>query len=172
MLKWITAALSGFTGWLAHTPLNTVVAETPWIIPTVQIIHILAVAFTLAAIMIVNLRVFELVEADQPLAAVAARFLPTLPITLSILALTGLILISGEPNRAVFRTVFWLKMALIIAASALAWALNRALTRPGGLMANPVVMKAQAGVSIALWFAVIVAGRWIGYASGWPGSPQ
>ena len=80
---------------------------------------------------------------------------------------TGALLIASEPNRAIFRTVFWLKMGLVALAlattAALAWSIKAA--RPvwtGRLLAS---------LSLALWVGVIFAGRWIGYVSGWPGSP-
>lgn len=169
-------ALEAFAAWLGKTPLNAVVVAQAWVIPAVQVVHILCVAAVMGAVAIVNLRVFGWIEADQSLKSVTDRFLPTLPIALPGLAITGLILISGEPNRALFRTVFWLKMAMIAAASALAFALHRQLARaePGtsGGAAVSLSLKAQAAASMALWLGVIVAGRWIGYATGWPGSPQ
>ena len=174
MLKQLTSALAAFAAWVGHSPLTAAVVDTPWIIPTVQVIHIMAVAFTLAAVVIINLRVLGLIEVSEPLNAVADRFLPTLPVTLSILAVTGFLLIAGEPTRAIFRYVFWLKMSLIVAAAGMAWGLGQ-LVRSGRVPTSGkglLAFRGAAIISLSLWLAIIVAGRWIGYAGGWPGSPQ
>ena len=36
----------------------------------------------------------------------------------------------------------------------------------------PLAYRALAVLALLVWVAIIVAGRWIGYAQGWPGSPQ
>jgi len=166
----INQALTAFAAWLTSTPLNKLTAETAWIVPTVQVVHILSVAATLAATAIISLNTLGLADRNNGRDAVLARYLPTLWITLPILAATGLLLIAAEPTRAIFRTIFWIKLALIVAATALTVSL-----RHGDLAAAPlnilVGRRTRAVVAIALWLAVVVAGRWIGYAIGWPGSP-
>jgi uncharacterized membrane protein SirB2 len=170
MLKSLIARLEIFSDWAAKTPFNKVVAETSWIIPTVQVVHILAVAAVLAAILMVNLRIFAIVDRAERLKAVVDRFLPTLPFALLVLFVTGLILIMGEPTRAIYRTVFWAKMAMIIIAGALAVDLHRRVRKDP--VAASALLKTEAFMSMSLWFAVVTAGRWIGYAGGWPGSPS
>jgi hypothetical protein len=49
--------------------------------------------------------------------------------------------------------------------------------RAGGVAGDPsasapVAYKGLAALTLVIWLAIIVAGRWIGYAEGWPGSPQ
>jgi hypothetical protein len=85
-------------------------------------------------------------------------------------------MISGEPTRAIFRYVFWVKMVLILVAVALTVIMLAGL-RAGGASQGvgrpaPVAYRALAVLVLLIWVAVIVTGRWIGYAQGWPGSPQ
>jgi uncharacterized membrane protein SirB2 len=169
MLKSVIALLEVFSDWAAKSPLNSLVVNAAFVVPAVQVVHILCVSVVLAAIVMVNLRIFGLAERSERLKAVAERFLPALPPTLLVLLLTGFVLIVGEPTRAIYRTVFWAKMAMILIAGALAADVRR---RAG---ADPVaagpILKAEALTSLCLWFAVVAAGRWIGYASGWAGAP-
>jgi len=85
---------------------------------------------------------------------------------------TGVLLIASEPNRAIFRVVFWVKMVLIAAALAATWALRRLAAGPLATASSaPLSHRLLAAASLALWIGVIFTGRWIGYVSGWPGSP-
>jgi len=168
--------LETFTAWLGKTPLSAFVAGQDWVVPTVQTVHILAISVVVAAVVILHLRVLGVIEQNQPIGVLARRFVAPSAVAIGVLALTGLLMIAGEPNRALFRYVFWIKMALL----ALALALSGVMLQ--GLRANaawvdaaappPLLYKGLAAGLLLVWVAIIVAGRWIGYAEGWPGSPS
>ncbi len=169
MLKSVIAVLKVFSDWAATSPLNALVVNAAFVVPAVQVIHILCVAMILAAVVMVNLRIFGVTERDEPLRDVTERFLPTLPLALLALLVTGFVLIVGEPTRAIYRTVFWVKMGMILLAGVLAADVRRRARREEGPAGAG--LKAEALTSLLLWFGVIGAGRWIGYAAGWPGAP-
>jgi hypothetical protein len=169
----ITELLVRFTDWLAATSLSRTVAEEFWIVPALQTVHILSVAVVLAGVVLINLRIVGIVDRDEAVRALLDRFLRPIALAVVVLAITGFLLIAGEPTRAVFRVVFWTKMALIVAAFALTWS-HQAAYRPLGdgavVVAGPV-RKLVALAALLLWLAVIVAGRWIAYVEAWPGAP-
>lgn len=168
----MTALLDGITASLAGSWLNGVVAGHFWIVPALQTVHILAVAAVLASVVVINLRVVGLVDLGQPLAVLLDRFLPPIAIGVGILAVTGLLLIAGEPTRAPYRVIFWVKLALIVAAAVLTWSHRRASpVASGGTLAIGIGRKGVALLALSLWLGVIVAGRWIAYADAWPGAP-
>jgi hypothetical protein len=173
MLNAINVGLTHFSTWLAATPLSGFVAGAAWVVPAVQTIHILAVALVIGAAALINLRALDLVDRREPFVAVLDRFLPAIGWAIPVLLVTGLILIAGEPTRAIFRTIFWIKMALLLIAATVTFSLRgQALTPTTGAAPPVIALKAKAALSIALWIGVVFAGRWIGYAIGWPGSPQ
>jgi uncharacterized membrane protein SirB2 len=168
--------LESFAAWLGGTPLTAYIENEAWVVPTVQVVHILAIAVVMGSVAIVNLRILGLIERGQSIAALTARFAPPSIAALLVLAATGLLMIAGEPTRAIFRYVFWAKMAMIVLVVVLTAGLLAGL-RASGAAADPraqapAPFKALAVVGLAIWLAIIVAGRWIGYAQGWPGSPQ
>ncbi|MDB5687638.1 MAG: putative rane protein [Rhizorhabdus sp.] len=168
----ITSTLIAFTDWLGGTWLTALVAGHFWIVPALQTLHILAVAVVLSGVLLINLRVAGIVERGQPVAAVLDRFLRPVAVALAVLAITGILLIAGEPTRALFRVVFWTKMALIIAATALTWSHRPAFAGPVARLTGATpARKAVALLALLLWLAVIVAGRWIAYVEAWPGAP-
>jgi hypothetical protein len=168
--------LESFAAWLSGTPLTAFIQNAAWAVPTIQVAHILAITVIMGAAAIVNLRILGVIERDQPIGALAARFVPPSALALAVLAATGFLMIAGEPTRAIFRYVFWAKMSLLVLVLVLTALLLGGL-KAGGLTADPnarapVVYRGLAVLGLILWLAIIVAGRWIGYAQGWPGSPQ
>jgi hypothetical protein len=167
--------LTAFALWLRATPLSLAIASHDWVIPAVQSVHIVTIAALMGAVLVVNLRLLGLMERAQPVRALMDHYLPLIAAAILILALTGAILIIGEPTRALFRFTFWLKMGLVAAASLLTFALSRLARTPmalAGGAGTQAALKSGAVVALFLWVAIIFAGRWIGYTEGWPGAPQ
>jgi hypothetical protein len=163
----IYATLRDLSKWLAATALSHTIQTTGWIIPTLQTIHILAVAVVFSAAVVVDLRIWRLLQRDVPLPEVARRFLPTIWPVLLILLITGSLLIIGEPRRSLLNATFYLKMALLALAltltGALQWSLSLApeFWDKGG--ARRMAGRLGATVSILAWCGILFAGRWIAY---------
>ena len=79
--------LTAFADWLAASPLPPLVTSHDWLVPAIQVVHILAIAAVLIASVHINLRVLNVLESDVALADVAGRFLPILWGALGVLAL-------------------------------------------------------------------------------------
>ncbi|HLG80725.1 MAG TPA: DUF6644 family protein [Bradyrhizobium sp.] len=160
------ALLTGFSKWLAATPLSHTIQTVTWIIPTLQTIHILCVAIAFSSAVLVDLRIFRLFERDEPLREVMRRFLPPIWPVLAILLITGSLLIIGEPRRSLVNTTFYLKMALLIVAIVLTATLQRTvLASPGAFEDRSRRLSGQllATLSVLVWCGILFAGRWIAY---------
>lgn len=157
------SSLHAFSAWLATTPVNAAVTAHGWIVPAIQVVHIVAIAAVAIGVALINLRALGWIEQDRPTAAVAAQWLPVVLVAVAVLALTGVLLIASEPGRALFRWVFWVKLGLIGLALAVTL-LHRRLAE------GTAAARLAAAGSLVLWFAVILAGRWIAYADGWQGA--
>lgn len=157
-------ALHDFAVWLAHSPLNAAVTGRSWLVPEIQVVHILAIAAVVVSAALINLRALGVIETDRPQRALVRAWLPVILGALVVLALTGGLLIASEPGRALFRTVFWVKLGLIVAATAVTAA------HGFGAHRSRLVPRVLAIASLLLWAGVIFAGRWIAYADGWPGA--
>jgi uncharacterized membrane protein len=117
-----------------------------------------------------DLRLMGLTAKRYSIRAVAERFLPWMWISVIVLLLTGVILITGEPDRALGNWVFQTKMALLIAVLAISWGFNRVLKRDLGAWErgdsrHEKAAKVTGLVSLLLWIGIVVAGRWIAYAA-------
>ena len=163
----IDAAISEFSGWLAATTLSHSIQTAGWVIPTLQTIHILSVAVVFSSAILVDLRLWRLLNRDVPLPEITRRFLPAIWPILLVLLITGSLLIIGEPRRSLLNSTFYLKMALLAVAVLLtAWLQWTASSSPNFWDRNRgrrVAGQLAASVSMLVWCGILFAGRWIAY---------
>jgi hypothetical protein len=162
--------LAGLCAWLEKTPLSAAIQNIGWIIPASQTVHILALAVVLSSIVFVDLRLIGLGAWRMSAPAMARRFLPPVWFGVAVMALTGAVLVIGEPRRDLLNLVFQIKMLLVILALAATAAIQAAMgANPrawgeGAAVAWPPRLAAAA--SLALWLAIAVCGRFISYFMG------
>ena len=162
-----TQSLDNFCAWIEQTPLSQTIQITGWFVPTIQTVHILAVAAIMASILMIDLRLLGIVGRDQPLARVSARFRPIIWWTLPILLASGMLMITGEPVRSLENWAFQLKMLLLIAAIVVTLSYQVPLNKDAGFWESTSgrrgAIKLIAILSLLLWMGIICAGRWIAY---------
>ncbi|MGO9608584.1 MAG: DUF6644 family protein [Verrucomicrobiia bacterium] len=164
----MTGAIVGdFAKWLGSTALSHSIQTVDWVIPTLQTIHILGIAVLFFSAVIVDLRLWRVLQREVPLKDVARRFLPVIWPVLLILLVTGGLLIIGEPRRSLLNTTFYLKMTLlafaIVLTIAVQWSLSSAPEFWEKNRAGRIAARFAATLSILVWCCIIFAGRWIAY---------
>jgi hypothetical protein len=135
------------------------IAEHPFAYPLIEVVHLAGVATMLGSLLLVELRTWGFGAAlpARPLARLA------LPVTLAGFALaaaSGLLLFATRPAELLASDTFVVKMTLLMLAGLNAAAFHSR----GSLDRGDTVARAQTLASVALWLAVIGAGRWIAYA--------
>jgi hypothetical protein len=151
---------------LYRTAISTEIRTIPWIIPTVQSIHIVSVSIVVGAALVSDLRLAGALATDETPRTVVRRYLPWMWTGLVILLATGMILTVGEPNRVLTNWVFWTKMTLVLIAFALTLLFRYPILHPEFRLENArwaKLVKPMAWTSLAIWVAVIFCGRWIAY---------
>ena len=93
------------------------------------------------------------------------RFAPWMWGGLVVMALTGSLLVIGEPIRELTTLSFWIKMALVVLAVLLTAFLGSQLKSAPHDAATPLRGPARptAYVLVVLWIAIIFLGRAIAY---------
>jgi hypothetical protein len=163
----VTKSLNEICAWIDATALSQAIQVTNWVVPTVQTIHILAIAVVVSSVLMIDLRLIGLFWADRPLNQVSSRFLPLVWWPLLVLLATGAIMIIAEPARSLKNPAFQLKMSVLLAALAVTGLfqfLQRRNATFGDLRSGSrAAAAAVAIVSMLLWSAIVFAGRWIAY---------
>ena len=108
--------MTAFAQWLAGTSASMVVQKTLWLIPLMQTIHIICVALVFSSVVMIEFRVLGYSKAGT-VADTARRFVPWIYACVALMALTGAVLIVGEPERSLPSFEFQMKMLLALTVS-------------------------------------------------------
>jgi hypothetical protein len=156
-----------FAQWLQATSVSETFQAIDWFIPLLQSIHIVTIGVVFVSSLMIALRVLGRMRADEPFAAVWSRFAPWMWYGLLVMAVTGGLLIVGEPVRELTALSFWLKMillAIVVVGTVLFGRTFRPAANGVAVTAEfPVAAKAAVVAFIVLWLAVIFLGRAIAY---------
>jgi hypothetical protein len=151
--------------WLQETALSHTIQAVSWVVPLLQSIHILTIGIVFVSSLMIALRVLGRMRADEPFAAVWSRFAPWMWGGVVVMAITGILLVIGEPEREFGALSFWIKMTLVVIGITATALLGRSL-RPAALVADAEFSSAAKAGAIALmvlWVAIIFLGRAIAY---------
>jgi hypothetical protein len=159
--------LEVLSNWLAATSVSVAFQTATWFVPTVQTVHILAVALLLTSVFRVSFQLLRVQEGSTELAAVIVRSAPWVWWPLVVLLLTGVLLTITEPSRELLNWAFRAKMILVLVLCVLFWTVRSRLDGLPTYWSASRVTRALArtiGITDILLGAVIVtAGRWIAY---------
>jgi hypothetical protein len=151
---------------LYQTAVSTEIREVTWIIPTVQSIHIVAIAVVLGSAIVSDLRLAGVLATDETPRTVVRRHLPWMWGALFVLLATGIIMAVGEPNRVLMNSLFWVKMGLVLFAFVLTLLFRWPILHPEFRVEHArwaKMVKPMAWASLLIWIAVVFCGRWIAY---------
>jgi hypothetical protein len=153
--------------WLAATPVSAFIQNVLWIIPTVQTVHILAIAVVMSSVAMINLRIFGMAGRSASMVETTDRYVPWIWTALIILAITGATLVTGEPVRSLVNPAFQLKMVLLVVAIGVTAVFQVTVKRQAPFWdltpRSAGAARAMALITFILWCAIAVAGRWIAY---------
>ena len=167
--EWLRGTfLVDFALWISDTSLSLWIVTHFWAIPIFQVIHILSIAAGFGALLMMSLRIFGMAGGGRTIHETSDRFLPWMWWAMVFLAISGLLMIVGEPVRELINPIFWIKMATIVvmlAVSILFMNSVRAKAHAGGVdWVASGGTKTGALVLIVLWLLIMAGGRWIAYA--------
>lgn len=134
------------------------ITQSPWIYPALEVAHIFGIALLVGNLVAFELRVWGAAKA-LPLRALAKLSLSLAAAGFGLVAVTGVVMFAGNPGELLASRVFVVKMALVMAAGGNAGLFHAR----GGLAKADALAKAQTALSLGLWLAVMICGRWIAY---------
>ena len=158
------SALLDFCYFLESTELNAAIQANFWIVPTMQTLHILAMASVLIGALLINLRILGLHGKSEPIATIITRYKSLVWFPLPILLITGCIMIVGEPARSLTNPAFQIKMVMLLAVLFITFFLQRKWQKDHSHAQTDATSYLLAILSLGLWVGIVAAGRWIAYA--------
>jgi hypothetical protein len=150
---------------IAQSALAVFIGQSTWAYPVLETLHVLGLALVFAPILIFDLRVLGF-NGDMDLGRLHRALLPWVWTGFATNAASGALLFISDAAEFARNPAFRVKLALIVLAGINALAFqNRlypALLGDGGARAS-CGARFSAAASIALWLAIITAGRMMAY---------
>ena len=159
----ITASLR----WIEGTPLAVFLQESAWAFPTIESIHVIAIALVVGTIAIVDLRLLALASVARTYTELSRDVLPWTWGAFAIAAATGALMFISQPVAYLANTAFRIKLAILLLAGVnmLVFELSthRGVAKWDHGTAVPLPGKVAGALSLALWILVVFFGRRIGF---------
>jgi hypothetical protein len=145
----------------------TAVRESTVAFPVIQTFHILGIILMAGTIALVDLRLLGLVFRKAPVIDIARPLLPVTWIGFGVMVLSGSLLFAAQSEKIYQNIFLQVKLVLLIVAGVNVVLFHsttyRSIQAWGASVQPPAHAKVAAVLSLALWAAVIVTGRFIAY---------
>jgi hypothetical protein len=139
------------------------IRESTWLFPLIEAFHLLGLALTVGAVLLVDLRLMGVGLSKQPVDELAAGAQPWLIGSLILMIASGTLLFLSEAVKCYYSFPFWVKMTSLLLAILFTFTVLRRVTRMDPAK-RPGLARLTAIVSLLLWFGVAWGGRWIGFS--------
>jgi hypothetical protein len=155
-----------FLVYLETSGLATLMRQSQWLYPIVEIAHILGFVTLVGSVAMFDLRLLGL-SPRLPVAGMARHLLRWSLGSLLVVVPSGLMMFSAHATEFADNTAFRVKMALLVTAAANAVWFHRTSFRSvaewNTEVPPPLGSRVAAGISLLLWIGVICCGRLLAY---------
>lgn len=146
--------------------LGAAIRQSIWIYPAANVAHVLALTVLAGAVSVMDLRILGAFRESLPATVIApARRVAVL--ALAAMIFTGLVLFIADASHVAMNPVFQVKMGLIafglLNALIVQRTLEPSLAKTPAMTPLPRRFQVAAALSLAIWFCVAAAGRFIAY---------
>jgi len=158
--------LGGVWTWLEELPISAEIGATWWF-PLFESIHVLAAAFLVGTIAMVDLRLLGLFARPHAVSRLVGDVVPWTRGAFVVSALAGAGMFITQANRYAGNRAFQIKMVLLVLAG-----LNMAIFHLGTLRSadgwdaartTPPAARFAGACSLLLWAGIMLSGRWVGH---------
>ena len=164
-------SLLSFCEWLAATPGSIALHESRYLYLIVLTVHVMTLCVFVGMAVLLNLRLVGVTLRRVPVSEVVGRLLPWTVAGFSVMIISGLLLFYAAPLDKYGNLFFRGKMGLLVLAGVNVWVFYKTVYRSivdWDLDPVPPRPARVAGVvGLALWAAIITAGRMIPYQAYW-----
>jgi len=153
---------------IENWPLSFDIAVS-WLFPLLESVHVIAAAMVLGAIFMVDLRLLGLSAGVYPLSQLSRELAPWSWWAFVIAVVTGLGMFITRAANHMLNPAFQWKLGLLALAginmACFHWIISRSRSQWDLDNTPPTAARLSGALSLLLWSAVMLAGRWIGHLS-------
>ena len=130
----------------------------PIVYPALEVMHVTGIALMFGNLVLLEARVWGLGR-EIPIPALAKLALAISVTGFGLAVFSGALMFAGQAAELIANRVFVLKMGFLTLAGANAGLFHAR----DGLVKLDATARLQTALSLGLWLAVIICGRWIAY---------
>ncbi len=149
--------------WLEETAFSIWMRESGPAFFSSLVFHSVAMGFVVGVHVAMNLRILGL--APRIPLSLMRRFFPVLWVGLVVVSISGALLLTAYPTKALTNPVFYLKLGAILAALFITRSLTKGVLQDPSYDAGiaPGKARALAALSLLLWAGAVTSGRLLAY---------
>jgi uncharacterized membrane protein len=153
--------------WMQGTAPAVAIAESTWLFPTIETVHVLALTTVVGSIAMIDLRLIGAAQRHRSVIELTREVLPWTWIAFVIAVCSGSLMFASNAVKYFANLPIRIKMILLVSAginmlyfhlvtyrSAHTWHMDAKIPRSG---------RISGAVSLALWISIVGFGRWIGF---------
>jgi hypothetical protein len=152
-----------FFEWCEASAVGAFVRSSLWLFPAIECVHLLGLVMLGGAVLLVDLRLLGLGLRDQPVEALESATRRLLVSAIVVMIGTGVPLFLSEAIKCYYNQAFWVKIGALVPATLFAFTVRRRVAASAAGHGRAARMLTGLA-SLALWFTVAAAGRWIGFS--------
>ena len=134
------------------------IASHPIAYPALEVLHITGISLLLGSLVLLELRVWGFAS-ELPVKPLARLALSVTLCGFGLVVASGLLMFAANPAELLSNRAFLIKMGLVqLAGLNAAWFHGR-----GSLARGDTLARVQTVLSLGIWLAAIICGRWIAY---------
>jgi hypothetical protein len=153
--------------WLQNTDWATAIRQSSWVYPILLASHLTGIALFGGMLLVSDIRLRGFALTKVPIAEVVGRLRPWKRVGLIWMISFGFLLFSAKAARYYINPYFTTKIILLLLTGVHAMVFRRRVysrtVEFDRMGAVPSEARTAAWISLALWLAIIVMGRMIGY---------
>jgi hypothetical protein len=153
---------------LEDSGVATAIRNSAYWFPTLEAVHVMALSLMIGTITVVDLRLLGFASKERSAARVSNEVLKWTWAAFAVVALSGFIMFTTNARVYAHNTAFLIKLCLLAVAGINMMIFHltaeRSISR-WDRSAAPPIGKTAAALSLALWIAVVVAGRVVGFTT-------
>jgi hypothetical protein len=151
---------------LEHQPFALAIAESTWLFPIFETIHVLALTLVVGSVAMMDLRLLGIGSRDRSVSELTRSVLPWTWAAFAVAAICGLLLFSSKAATYYANVPFRIKMVCLALAAVNMLVFHFVTER--NLAAwdtgkTPPSARAAGVISLVLWVVIVATGRWIGF---------
>ena len=154
---------------LEKLPWSIAIKEGGYLFPAIESLHVLAITLVVGTITIVDLRLLGLPNREKGVRQLTKEVLPYTWAFFVLAVISGLLMFVSRATVYAGAAPFQVKIGIIFLAGLNTLVFHlfqyRSVDRWDRLVQPPLAAKIAGAVSLCIWMAVIVLGRWTGFVT-------